>query len=469
MITEILEEPMLFYFRDEKGTLKINQGKLIDFLEEKGYLNLKVGSSTILTKNVNNVLYRALKNDIVELIRNTLDHPATREVYELYAKSPGTYTGWGKLDLLKSIELIDDRDSKTSSNFFFKNCYCKITQKGINEISYDQLSYPIWQNRIIKKNYERPKSQDAGQFEVFCKNITGKSGERFEAFKSLLGFLLHRNKEMGEQKAIILYDEKMGLEGKANGRTGKTMIANAIGQCREVEKFDGRYLKNEGSFKNQRINLTSDILVYDDLQKNIKFDIFYSMLTTGIEVEKKGQQSYYINEEKAPKILITSNHYVNGDGGESDMGRRYEFEISNYYSLQYTPQNEFGNRFFGNEWSDEEWNKFFNFMFQCVQTYLSKGLIKVDSIRLKKSKLQDKTSEDFVEFAEAYFQKDVKLDKRQLLEDFSTLYPHFKHLTTNMFTRWSQEYADSVNCNYKDKSSGSEYYFWIHSKSDSNE
>ncbi|WP_026932791.1 primase-helicase family protein [Christiangramia echinicola] len=447
-----------FHFKDD-GAIKINQGKLIDFLEAHGFLHLEIGKKSILVRNINNILYRVSKKDIVELVRNTLDVDETREVYDTYAKSPGTYTGWNKLELLKSTQLIDDRDDDNMSRFYFANCYCEITENDIVEIPNEKLSHPIWQNRIIDRNYNEPACKKPGQFEVFCNNISGNSPERFKAMKSFLGYLLHRNKERGEHKAVILYDEKMGVGGTANGRTGKTLLANALKQCRETEKFDGRYLKNEGNFKNQRINLTSDILVYDDLQKNIKFDIFYSMLTTGIEVEKKGQQSFYIEDENAPKILITSNHYVNGDGGDSDKGRRYEFEIVNYYSLKFKPEHEFGNRFFGKKWPVEEWDKFYFFMFQCVQIYLSNGLIEVPDLNLTKSKILDNTSPEFLEFAEEYFELNSWLDKREYLEFFQGFYPKYADLSSKQFTSWSKQYAVSIKCVYEDKSSGCGLFF----------
>lgn len=449
-----------FFFKDEHGTFKINQGKLIDFLEAHGYLNLQLDDKLILVKVHNNVLYRAKRKDLIQLVRNTLNVPETREVYEVYAKNPGAYTGNSKLELMNTMEIIDDRDSYESSKFYFQNCYCEVTADSITEIPNDQLSYPIWQNRIIQRNYSKPTSQEAGQFEIFCRNITKNSDERLNGLKSFLGYLLHRNKQRGEQKAVILYDEKMGIGGTANGRTGKTMLAKAIKQCRETEIFDGRYLKNEGNFKNQRINLTSDNLVYDDLQKRVKFDIFYSMITTGVEVEKKGQQSFYIEEEKAPKILITSNHYVNGDGGASDRGRRYEFEIANYYSLEFKPEQEFGNRFFGRDWDAEEWNKFYFFMFSCVQYYLTNGLVTVPNLNLINSKLLDKTCSEFVEYAKVYFERNTWLDKREKLEEFQTLFPDkYSKLSSKQFTIWSKAYAESINCEYDDKPSGGGLYF----------
>ncbi|CAM4061199.1 hypothetical protein [Gillisia hiemivivida] len=469
MTKEVIEEPISFYLRDDNGAIKIIQAKLIDFLELNGFLNVRMGDEVMLVRNDRNILYRIKILDLVAFIRNTLDNEANREIYDVFARSPGTYIGVNKLQLLKSIEIIDDLDELNSSKFYFQNCVCEVYSDRIEVIENENLEKPIWQNRILQIEYNPPSLDVVGQFETFCKRITGGKDQRFQALKCLIGYLLHRNKEKGEQKAVILYDEKMGVGDKANGRTGKTVIATALSKCREVELFDGKSMKNESYFKNQRINLTTDLLVYDDISKNLKFDIFYSILTTGVEVEKKGKQSFYIPDSKSPKLLITSNYYVNGDGGDSDLGRRYEFEIANHYSKKLKPEHEFGNRFFGNFWPMEEWNKFYFFMSTCVQDYLANGLIDLPSLNLQISKITDNTSSDFVEFAEVYIKKDFKFDKRHFLSDFISLYPKYQDLSPHQFTKWLQLYADHLNCSYEDKSSGGEYYFWIHSKADSNE
>lgn len=458
-----------FFFRDDNGTIKIQQGLLNDFLEEQGYQNIEIGENCLLVRNVNNILYRVSQFEIISLLRKILDTPEYREVYDVYAKNPTTYIGWHKLKLLRSSKLIDDKDPKDASIFYFKNCFCRITKEGGEIIPNEDLQEPIWQNRIIKREFYPPDSDDPGQFEIFFQKITGNDPKRFQALQSIIGFLLHRNKERGEQKAIILYDEKMGVNGKANGRTGKTMLAYALKNCREVEIFDGKSMKTDSHFKNQRINLTTDILVYDDLLKNTDFEVFYTMLTSDVEVEKKGKDSFVIDEDKAPKLLITSNHYVRGDGGDSDLGRRFEFEICNYFSKDHKPENEFGNRFFGNAWDQDQWNRFYSFMFECVQVYLINGLIEVPPLNLSISKVLDKTCPEFLEFAEAFFDKDIKLDKRELILGFISFYPEFKDLSSHMFTKWAEQYAESINCTYKDKSSGGKYYCWFYSKESQDE
>ena len=88
-----------------------------------------------------------------------------------------------------------------------------------------------------------------GQFEKFCYNIAGTNEIRFQALKTIIGYLLHRNKEVGEPKAIIFYDERMGQNNQAHGGTGKTLLSQALSKCREVEIFDGKEIKAGSWFK----------------------------------------------------------------------------------------------------------------------------------------------------------------------------------------------------------------------------
>src|SRR5690606_11670443 len=111
----------------------------------------------------------------------------------------------------------------------------------------------------------------------------------------------------------------------------------------------------------QRVNLTTEILFYDDFTKEVSFEIFYPLVTTGVEVEKKRKQAFFIPYDKSPKILISSNYLVRGTGGSSDIRRKFEFELSNYFNENHTPEDEFGNRFF-DDWNEEQWNEFYGFM-----------------------------------------------------------------------------------------------------------
>lgn len=459
-----LQTPLPFIVNEENGKKKIVQSKLVRFLEANGFNQVLLDGELSYIRENNRIIREISIVEIVAFLRQLLDNEEYADAYDVYAQSMHSYIGRTKLLLLKPIKPADDRDSKDLSRFYFKNCFCEITAESIQIKEYASLSNTIWEQRIIPRSYNDPDTEEVGQFVQFCSNITGHDPNRFKALQSFVGYLLHRNKERGDNKAIILYDEQMGLGNRANGRTGKTLLGKAIEQCRDLIYYDGKNTVFKGNFIYQRITHTTDVVYYDDLPKNIEFETFYSYLTTGIQIEKKYKSAFYIKEERAPKLLISSNHYVKGDGGSSDLGRRYEFEVVNYYDKDFMPEHEFGNRFFGENWEVSEWNKFYKFMMECVQIYLVNGLIEAEPINLKKNKIADSTSKQFLEFAEAYFTIDKRLDKRQLIEDFKEFFPVWKDISSHQFTKWCKVYSDQNSLFYRDKPSGGDYYCWFNSE-----
>lgn len=452
------------------GKAKISHTRLIYFLEENGYVRLKLNEiNYVLVKKKNNRLVETSVGEIVNFIKNHLIELKVYDVFEVFAKGLGSYISISKLNLISLEELPNDRDDKFSSNFYFNNCFCNVTKEGVNVLSYDFLPIIIWEKRVINETYFKPKNTKIGQFELFCRNITKDSEERFLALKTIIGFLLHRNREFGEMKAIIFYDENMSMNNLANGGTGKTLLSKAIGIFRDVETFDGKEIKSGSWFKNQRINLTTDVIVYDDLNKDISLESFYSVITSGIEVEKKRKDAFFIEFENSPKILITSNYPVKGPGGSSDVRRRHEFEIANYYDSDFTPEMEFGNRFFDKYWGADEWSSFFDFMMGCVQEYLKNGLLNAPEINLRKEKIVDKSCKEFVEFVDENIVLNKWIDKRKFQKDFCEKYTEVKDVTPHIFNKWITNYSISIGGSYETKSTGGDYKFIIRKEVDENE
>lgn len=131
-------------------------------------------------------------------------------------------------------------------------------------------------------------------------------------------------------------------------------------------------------FNLQTVQLGCQVLVFDDVKRNFNFENLFSLITEGITLEYKNQPAVKLPVEKSPKIIITTNYTIGGVGG-SHEARRFEVEFCNYFNVNYTPEMEFGHRFF-EEWSEIEWQRFDNFMIRCLQVYLQNGLITVSGI-----------------------------------------------------------------------------------------
>lgn len=464
------KEGVHFWTNEDERTVKINQSKLISSLNNLGYANLKINPTNyMLIKCNDNKISKTSEQEIIYELNQVLKENASEVVQEVFIRGVGNYISTKKLNFLNTLDFYKEKDKKDSSYFFFKNQYCFVDKKELSAFKYDNLTFKIWDDKILNKDFNFPGDNKIGDFEMFCKNITSNDITRFLAFKTMIGYLLHRNKEIGEPKAVILYDADMGINNQAHGGTGKTIIIKALELMRELVYVSGKDMKTSSFFKNQRINVTTEIIAYDDLKENINFEEFYTLITSGIEVEQKGKQSFFIPFEDSPKLILSSNYIIKGDGGNSDLRRRYEFEIANFYSKDSTPEMEFGKRFFSNDWDEMEWNKFYFFMMDCVREYLKNGLVEANTINLNQNKIFSKTNKEFIEFADKNFIKNNWINKREIEKLFRQNYTNFSDMSPHRFSKWIEDYSIFKNLVYTKTSTGSEYLFKLSEKEVVNE
>ena len=455
------ETKSTFWSSDANGKVKINQIELIKFLQKGGFNKITSKSGTSIVKVTDNKVTKVVDYQIVDYVKAFLLDSKEHGVLEVFSNGITNLLNSKKLDLLDTIVIKGDRDSKDSSWFYFKNVAVKVTKNGIEEIKYEDLPMKIWQSRIVDRDYF-PSKGVKSDFETFIYNLAGQNDIRFLALRSIIGYLLHRYQDPSVTRAVILLDENISFNGAANGGTGKTLITDALGEMRELVGMDGKNIKGNSWFKNQRITKTTDIVRYDDVQSDFSLETLYSMITSGITVEKKYQDEFYINPKNAPKIVISSNYPIKGTGGSTDERRRCEFEVANHYNLNHQPKDDFGQHFFG-DWNNDQWSQFDNFMMSCVQTYLENGLIIADPINLIKNKLVNSTCPDFVSFMEKEGALDAWIDKRMFLSQFIEKYTNNEGLTSHLFTKWLKQFAIQRGLVYDDKSSGGKYTFILKS------
>src|SRR5690606_7860849 len=158
--------------------------------------------------------------------------------------------------------------------------------------------------------------------------------------------------------------------------------------------------------------------------------------------EYKGQDAITIPVEKSPKILITTNYTIGGIGGSCERSK-FEVELSSYFNHQHTPLDEFGHMLFS-DWSDSEWLRFDNFMIQCVQYYLTHGLV---SHTFNNLEVRTFIKENSYEYYECSQDRDnlpynIRLNKTEYYTKFMNEYQDFKKwLSQKRFTQWLESYA----------------------------
>ncbi len=85
-------------------------------------------------------------------------------------------------------------------------------------------------------------------------------------------------------------------------------------KVKRVADINGKSFSFDKSFAYQTVSADTQILVFDDVQKNFKFENLFSIITEGITLEKKNKDAFKIPVSKSPKILITTNYTIGGVG-----------------------------------------------------------------------------------------------------------------------------------------------------------
>ena len=333
-----------------------------------------------------------------------------------------------KEDMLEWLPPIDIkwlRDSRDTAYFFYQNTWIKIDAKGYYKIEEnDKVGGYIWQDQIIKRDITVIDDVDRlmqGEFLTFIWNITtGINTERFEELSTLdqesykerfhqmcrtIGYILHNFKDPANPRAVILTDEV--ISDNPEGGVGKGVFLKGLSKIKNMVTMDGKNFNTSKSFLWQRVTLATQIIALEDVTRFFDFEKQFSMITEGIEVEKKNKDSFYIPYDKSPKVMITSNYVIQGQGSSHDR-RRIEIELKQYYKPDFTPRDEFGHNLY-DDWSNEEWNLFDNFMMWCVHQYLLFGVAKPVNKNLSLKKLKNSVPETFIEW--------FQVKEKELVED----------------------------------------------------
>lgn len=122
-------------------------------------------------------------------------------------------------------------------------------------------------------------------------------------------------------------------------------------------------------------------------------------------VEKKNKDELFMHYADSPKIGMTTNYSVNASGNHGKR-RQKVFEFFNFFKPGRTPEDYFGHKLFDG-WDRDEWNRFYNLMFACVQAYMQDGIKEVvNSEKLKRKQIRLSYGEEFLEWWEEFIDDD---------------------------------------------------------------
>ena len=265
----------------------------------------------------------------------------------------------------------------------------------IKEPNCQFLNYLINTSRIHwqKDLEDSPKLKNEAQTAEYFKknqfNIAGSNLNDDEVLEQKLhlinkifsiGYLLHKHKSESSAWAIYAMDNKMSEMGESHGGSGKSLcfgFLNTILKRRFYLK--GRDPKiTQNDFIYSGVTEDTDFIFVDDSHAFLDFNFFFSEITGSLKVNPKTLQPFEIPFGKSPKFVFTSNFPPRNM--DPSTARRLLFNVfSDYYHFNQDGEykqvrrvaDDFGGKNLFSDWSDEQWDFYFNFCAQCIQFYLN--------------------------------------------------------------------------------------------------
>ncbi len=519
------EETFIETKNGDRKQLNFDYANCFLFLQNRGFhrIRMKSGSWDFVHVEKNKVIKKVDQYEIRDYVTEfTKELKGRKDVLNMLYRGGTQYLGYEKLSNLEYVHPVFERADKGSQNLYFKDKFWKITAEGIKEFNYTQMERHVWQDKIIdfeahmlkepmikikrispemkqKKEYANlPKgefiiqvSQDAQKcdFLRFLSNASKfywrkrmlhskdpvkyddiEPEEEFEETRHLvnkltsIGYLLHDYKNDSELKAVIAMDGKLSEVGASNGRSGKSLFGRAIEYvipqvyiaAKNKKLTEDQFLFGEVTEKIKNVFL-------DDVRANVDFEFFFPLITGKLKVNVKGGAQFTLEGEDTPKLLITTNHAISGEGS-SFKDRQAFVAFSDYYNDEHKPIDDFGRNFFS-EWDQQQWNLYYNLAANCLMLYFqsisegwagsAKGIVDPPMETLEMRRLRQQIGEDLLTWAEEYFsENDVEVDRgninqrrirKDMFDDFISKNTHAaRYVTASSFGKKIKFY-----CKYK--------------------
>lgn len=378
------------FWRKEKKKIAIKYTELSHWLYNIGYRRYE----NEIVKITNNVVEIIEERDLKAVFLNEVEPEMVDYFYDKVA-SIFSDNG-GIMAMLKRLEQRFIEDTKDITWMFFKNYAVKITADSILPLQYKEVDGYIWRNSVIPRFFYNDSFDgcDAVRFV----NILG--GDEYIKLEKIIGYIISRYKDPLNPRAVIFTEDiEAEEEGESQGGSGKGLLFSFCRQFRKVSDFDGKNFRLNDTFVFQNVDLDTNIIFIDDVERHFKFTGLFSILTNSLLINKKNKAQFIIPFERSPKIVITSNYSV-GAMDISSERRKYEFPIVKHFGKDYEPIDEFKRQFFI-EWDEKEWCKFDNYMAHCCKQYLAESSKKTISNITQNSierSLLSNTNREFIEY-----------------------------------------------------------------------
>lgn len=395
------------------------------------------------------------------------------EVLEMLFRGGSQYLGPDKLSRLEFQYPNFEVPRRDSQLLYFKDFCWKVTVDGIEVLDYTQISHMIWSDQVkdfAAQREDKPLIQvtkdengnfdytlsEAGQkchmlqFLINTSNFTWrkeqaiKEGDNSEKKLEIdltelqenkthlisklcaIGYMLMSCKDQNVSRAVVAMDGKLSEVGRSNGRSGKSVLGVMFRNLIPTVYING---KQENLEKDQflwtEIEEKTKAVFLDDVRTNFSLEFLFACITGDWAVNYKGEGRRTFPFSKSPKIYITTNHALNGEGS-SFNDRQWLIAFSDFYSDTHKPIHDFGCLFF-DEWGFQQWNLLYNLIAECIQLYLRFGVVQAPGERLEARRLRQMIGTQLEQWADEYFSDSAHMNTKLVRK---VVYDNFKQTLT---------------------------------------
>ena len=422
-----------FWDIDGKGRAVINRYKLQVFLTLEGGFKLYFydpnNTSYRLIRVLDGFVEEASTEQIKRFIKDYIDRlpdefdgmVTPQDLLELIYKGASILFSEAFFEFFDRADIDFLTDTQDISYIPFKNGVVVVDKQSVCLKSYGELNKCIWKSQVIDHYIVIDENIELEKIEYFkfIEKVSGMEQERYVYALSLIGYMLHKYKDPSRPYAVILAEETDNEQ--QGGGTGKGIFIKALSYLLNTVRIDGKNFKVDKNFAFQRVDLDTKILAIEDTRRNVDFEGFYSIITEGVTVEKKNKDELFIPYKDSPKVMFTTNYTIPNNGNHAKR-RQKVFEFAPAFSSKYTPEDYFGHKLF-EDWDKDEWNRFYNLMFNSIQGYLEFGIMLVESSeKLLRKQVKVQFGEEFLDYIQIMVEEHSEWVKLETLyNDFLSM------------------------------------------------
>lgn len=411
--------------------------------------------------------------DIREFVKEFTTGNLKEGVMEMLMRGGPQYIGPSTLAYLKTLHPIWEVPQRNSQYLYFQDTFWHISSNKITESTYNQIPHYIWEEQkkqfpatltspLFHVNYdpanetwsysltELGKKCDFLRFLENTSNFTwrknsdevtpqerNENAQHFLAKLSSLGYLCTSVKDYSVAKAVVAVDGKQSEIGISNGRSGKSLIGELLKRTVITQYLNGKTIDlSRDQFVWTELTNKTKLVFIDDVRKDFDFELLFANITGSWTINYKSGGRVTLDFATSPKVYITTNHSISGDGS-SFTDRQWNVAFSDFYSDTHKPSDDFGSRFF-DEWDHEQWNLVWNMISQAVQLFFKYGIIESPSERIETRKLRQDLGEEFILWADEYFSSSEHLNCRITRKDM------YDNLLKNVGTGREKFYTPTI-------------------------